>query len=189
MKRIAIFASGNGTNAENIIRYFQDKPETDVALVVCNRKEAGVYERAERLGVRSIHVPKADFNNKEEMLGILHAYKIDLIVLAGFLLMVPDFLLKEYPQRIINIHPSLLPKYGGKGMHGTHVHEAVIADGEKESGITVHFVNEKCDEGEIIFQAITEVLPSDTPASLEAKIHSLEKIHFPVVIDNLLKTL
>lgn len=190
MKRIAIFASGNGSNAENIITHFQrEELGGEVSLVLCNRKEAGVYERAKRLGVTAKHVPKAMFNDEEHLLSILNKNRIDYIVLAGFMLMVPDFLLQAFPRRIVNIHPSLLPKYGGKGMHGIHVHEAVVNAGEKETGITIHYVNEKCDEGEIIFQASTEVSPTDSPQDVEIKIHSLEKIHFPRIIEQLLNEL
>ncbi len=190
MKRIAIFASGNGSNAENIINYFREKGEdTEVSLVVCNRREAGVYERANRLGVPILHIPKSEINNEIKMLEVLKEYEIDFIVLAGFMLMVPDFLLEAYPRKIINIHPSLLPKYGGKGMHGHNVHEAVVAAGEKESGITIHYVNEFCDEGEIIFQAKTDVLPEDSADDVETKIHALEKKHFPSVIDKVVQTL
>lgn len=187
MTRIAIFASGNGSNAENIVNYFQNKGKDDeVALIICNRREAGVYERGRRLGVPVLYVPKSEINNEIRMHELLKDYDINFIVLAGFMLMIPDFLLKEYPDRIINIHPSLLPKYGGKGMHGHHVHEAVVAAGEKESGITIHYVNEFCDEGEIIFQAKTEVLPTDSAADVEAKIHKLEKEFFPVIIDKII---
>lgn len=187
MTRIAIFASGNGSNAENIVNYFQNKgKDEEVALIICNRREAGVYDRGERLGVPVLYVPKSEINNKNRIHDLLKEYDVNFIVLAGFMLMVPDFLLKEYPDRIINIHPSLLPKYGGKGMHGHHVHEAVVAAGEKESGITIHYVNEFCDEGEIIFQAKTEVLPTDSAADVEAKIHKLEKEFFPVIIDKVI---
>lgn len=190
MKRIAIFASGNGSNAENIIKHFQEKDRgAEVALVICNRREAGVYERANRLKVPIIHKPKCEINQAEGMLEVLKEYDIDFIVLAGFMLMVPDFLLEAYPKRIVNIHPSLLPKYGGKGMHGHHVHEAVVAAGEKESGITIHYVNEFCDEGEVIFQAKTPVLPEDSAEDVETKIHQLEKQYFPVIIEEVVSKL
>lgn len=188
MIKLAIFASGNGSNAENIIKHFQEKDRgAEVALVICNRREAGVYERAQRLGVPIMHVSKTGINTPEVMLNILKANNIDFIVLAGFMLMVPDFMLEVYPRRIINIHPSLLPKYGGKGMHGHYVHEAVVAAGEKESGITIHYVNEFCDEGEIIFQAKTKIDPHDTAETVETKIHKLEKENFPVVIEEVVK--
>lgn len=186
MKRIAIFASGNGSNAENIIRYFRERPERgEVVLVVSNKAGAGVLERAARLGVESRVMTRAEINDPEIMSEVLESRGVDTLVLAGFLLMVPSFLIERYPDRIVNIHPSLLPKYGGKGMYGRHVHEAVVAAGERESGITIHFVNEHCDEGQIIFQATVEIAETDTPADVEAKIHRLEKLHFPRVIDEI----
>lgn len=182
-KRIAIFASGNGSNAENIIRYFQTEDRgAEVALVVCNRSDAKVLQRAEALGVPAIVVPKTDFNNEAFMTGLMHDNGIDFIVLAGFLLMIPDFLISLYPEKIINIHPSLLPKFGGKGMYGDHVHKAVVAAGEKESGITIHLVNEQCDGGRIVFQAVVPVEPTDTPDDVASKVHALEYAHFPRVI-------
>lgn len=181
---IALLASGNGSNAENIIRYFRDHPECgiNVALVVCNKPDAKVLERARNLGVPAKVVVSKDFRNEDIIMTILEEYHIDGIVLAGFLLMVPDFILKCFPDRILNIHPSLLPKFGGKGMYGHHVHEAVVAAGEKETGITVHKVSDKCDEGEIVFQARVAVTPEDTAETVEAKIHRLEQQHFPQVI-------
>ncbi len=189
-KRLAVFASGNGSNAENIIRYFQaDDRNAEVALVVCNKSDAKVLERAEKLGVPAIVVPRRDFNNEDFMTGLLHDNGIDFIVLAGFLLMIPDFLIKLYPEKIVNIHPSLLPKYGGKGMYGSHVHEAVVAAGEKESGITIHMVDENCDGGRIIFQANVPVTPEDTPDDVAAKVHALEYEHFPRVIEKTLDSI
>lgn len=189
-KRLAVFASGNGSNAENIIRYFQaDDRNAEVALVVCNKSDAKVLERAEKLGVPAIVVPRRDFNNEDFMTGLLHDNGIDFIVLAGFLLMIPDFLIKLYPEKIVNIHPSLLPKYGGKGMYGSHVHEAVVAAGEKESGITIHMVDENCDGGRIIFQANVPVTPEDTPDDVAAKVHALEYEHFPQVIEKTLDSI
>lgn len=183
MKRIAIFASGNGSNAENVINYFQQcRCGGEVALVVCNKPDAAVLDRAARLGVDARVMPRADINDVDKMTALLDEYGIDVIVLAGFLLMVPSFLIERYRHRIVNIHPSLLPKYGGKGMYGRHIHEAVVAAGEKETGITVHFVSEGCDEGEVIFQASVPVAENDTPADVEAKIHELERLHFPRVI-------
>lgn len=189
-KRLAVFASGNGSNAENIIRYFQaDDRNAEVALVVCNKSDAKVLERAEKLGVPAIVVPRRDFNNEDFMTGLLRDNGIDFIVLAGFLLMIPDFLIKLYPEKIVNIHPSLLPKYGGKGMYGSHVHEAVVAAGEKESGITIHMVDENCDGGRIIFQANVPVTPEDTPDDVAAKVHALEYEHFPRVIEKTLDSI
>lgn len=184
-KRIAIFASGNGTNAENIIRYFQaeeNSADAEIVLVVSNKADAKVISRAEALGVPAIHVPRNDFNNEEFMSALLKENDIDFIVLAGFLLMIPDFMIKLYPEKIINIHPSLLPKFGGKGMYGDHVHKAVVAAGEKESGITIHLVNEQCDGGRIVFQAVVPVEPTDTPEDVASKVHALEYAHFPRVI-------
>lgn len=184
MKHIAIFASGNGTNAENIIKYFQNRGgDIEVSLVVCNRREAGVYERVARLGMDVIYMPKSEFNDSVKMSELLNRWHIDFIVLAGFLLMIPAFILKKYPNKIINLHPSLLPKYGGKGMYGQHVHKAVVEAGEKETGITIHFVNELCDEGEIIFQAKTDIDAADKAEDVEKKIHVLEKKFYPEVID------
>lgn len=181
--RIAVFASGNGSNAENIIRYFREADRgAEVALVVTNKAEAGVIGRAGRLGVDCRIMTPAEIRDPEIMLPLLESYGVDLIVLAGFLLMVPQFLIARYPDRIINIHPALLPKFGGKGMYGHHVHEAVVAAGECETGITVHFVSEKYDEGRIIAQVRTDLSPADTPADVEAKIHRLEQENFPRII-------
>lgn len=183
VRKIAIFASGTGTNAENIIRYFQTaRCGIEVSLVVCNRPGAGVIVRAEALGVPVKVMPAAEIRDRALMLGVLDEYEIELIVLAGFLLMVPDFLLERYEGRIINIHPSLLPKFGGKGMYGRHVHEAVVAACETETGITIHHVTHRCDEGGVIFQATVPLDPNDTPATVESKVHALERQHFARVI-------
>lgn len=187
-RRIAVLASGNGSNAEELIRYFnhgEGSAVAEVALVVCNRKEAKVFERAGRLDVPAIYVPKSIFNDEAYLTGLLSDYNIDFIVLAGFLLMIPDFLIHLYPNRIVNIHPSLLPKYGGKGMFGDIVHESVVAAGDRESGITIHYVSEECDGGAIIFQASVSVTPEDTPADVATKVHSLEYLHYPRVIATL----
>lgn len=187
MKRIAIFASGNGSNAENIIKHFRENNrDAEVALVVCNKPGAGVIERVRRLGTDTIVMTRADINDTEKMLAVMDEYKIDLIALAGFLLMVPAFLIERYTGKILNIHPSLLPKYGGKGMYGRHIHEAVVAAKEKETGITIHFVSEECDGGDIIFQTSTPVEPDDTAADVEAKIHALEKEHYPKIIGEII---
>lgn len=187
MKRIAIFASGNGSNAENIITHFRkNNRDAEVALVVCNKPEAGVIERAGRLGTDTIVMTRADINDPEKMLAVMDEYKIDLIALAGFLLMVPAFLIERYKGKILNIHPSLLPKYGGKGMYGKHIHEAVVAAKEKETGITIHLVSEECDGGDIIFQTSVPVEPDDTAADVEAKIHALEKEHYPNIIGEII---
>lgn len=186
MKHIAIFASGDGSNAENIIRYFAERPLSGkVELVICNRPGAGVIARAEALGVPVRVMTREEISDSEVMLRLLDDYHVDLIVLAGFLLMIPGFITSRYSGRIVNIHPSLLPAYGGKGMYGRRVHEAVIAAGEKVSGVTIHYVTDVYDEGRIIFQAETEVTPDDTPATLEAKVRALELAHFPRIIDGL----
>lgn len=182
MKKIAIFASGSGSNAENIIRFFENDPRNRVSLVLCNKPDAYVLERAKRLGVPALVFNRERFYHSDLILDRLKAEAVDLIVLAGFLWKVPANLLAAYPDRIINIHPALLPKFGGKGMYGEHVHEAVITAGEKESGITIHHVNDRYDEGAAIFQATCPVLPDDTPDTLAAKVHALEYAHFPRVI-------
>ncbi len=187
MTNLAIFVSGSGTNCENIIRYFQENENVKTALVLSNREDAYALVRAQRLGVPTVVVPKSDFNNREVMEGLMEQYHIDFIVLAGFLLMVPDFLIEAYDHRIVNIHPALLPKHGGKGMYGHHVHEAVKAAGDKETGITIHYVSNECDGGEIIFQARTPVAPEDTPDDIAAHIHLLEQAHFPTIIDEVVK--
>jgi phosphoribosylglycinamide formyltransferase-1 len=181
--RLAILASGSGTNAENIIRYFQDKESAEVALVLTNRKQALVQERAKNLGVPALYFPKSDWDEGTPILYILREYRIDFVVLAGFLLRIPAMLIEAYPNKMVNIHPALLPKFGGKGMYGDHVHEAVIATGETESGITIHYVNERYDDGAIIFQARCKVLPADTPHELAQRIHELEYKHFPQIIE------
>lgn len=184
MKQIAVFASGVGSNAENLIRYFSERPHAGrIGLVVCNRADAGVVERATRLDVPVAIINAADMQDADAVLDLLDRYSIDMIVLAGFLMMVPPFLTRRYEGRMLNIHPSLLPAYGGKGMYGRRVHEAVIAAGETESGITIHTVTDVYDEGKIVFQARVAVTPYDTPATLEEKIRDLERIHFPRVVE------
>lgn len=187
MKRLAVFASGSGTNFQQICEYFKEKnSDIKVELLVVNKPNIYVLERAKQLNVKSVYFNREDFYSSEKVVECLLENQIDFIVLAGFLWLVPSNILKNYENKIINIHPALLPKYGGKGMHGHHVHEAVIAAKEQESGITIHYVNEKYDEGNIIFQAKCSITPEDTADSLAEKIHLLEKEHFPKVIDNLL---
>lgn len=187
MKRLAVFASGSGTNFQQICEYFIEKnSEIKIELLVVNKANAYVVERAKQLNVKSVYFNREDFYSSDKVVECLLENKIDFIVLAGFLWLVPSNILKNYENKIINIHPALLPKYGGKGMHGHHVHQAVIAAKEQESGITIHYVNEKYDEGNIIFQAKCSITPEDTADSLAEKIHLLEKEHFPKVIDNLL---
>jgi len=186
MKRIAIFASGSGSNAENIISYFSENKGITIPVILSNRQDAYVHERAKKLGVPSFSYNKSLFETGEIM-DVLREYQIDFIVLAGFLLKISQPLLNAYPNKIINIHPALLPKYGGKGMYGNRIHEAVVAAGEKESGITIHYVNECYDEGEIIFQASCEVTPEDSPEDVAEKVHALEYEYFPKVIEQVIK--
>ena len=184
-KNVAILASGSGSNAENIIRYFQNSKDIVFPLIISNKANAYVHERAKNLGVISYTFEKNDFENGK-VLDLLKEYHVNFIILAGFLLKVPDNLLQTYPDRIINIHPALLPKFGGKGMYGSYVHEAVVAAKEKESGITIHYVNENYDEGKIIFQAKCEVLSDDTADDVAEKVHALEYKFFPMVIESIL---
>lgn len=186
MRNIAIFASGNGTNAENIAEYFSKNEKIKVVLIVSNRANAGVHERARRLEIPSLTLPKADFIAGEPVLQVLREYQIDFVVLAGFMCLVSEPLLRAFPNRIVNIHPALLPKFGGKGMFGHHVHEAVVAAGEKESGITIHYINEQYDEGQIVFQASCPLIPEDTPDTVAAKVHALEYRYYPQVIEQII---
>lgn len=186
MSNIAIFASGNGTNAENLINYFKNHQSININLIVSNKKEAFVVQRAINNNINYKIISKSDFNNKNYVLDILDDNNIDFIVLAGFLLLIPEFLIQKYPKKIINIHPALLPKYGGKGMYGMHVHESVIKNNDQISGITIHYVNEKYDEGQIVFQAECRINDSDTPESLANKIHELEYRHFPKIIEKII---
>lgn len=181
-RNIAIFASGSGTNAENIIRYFKENDSVRVSLVLSNKSEATVLERAARLGVPAAVLSREEWLTGEKVLEVLREHGIDFIVLAGFLVRVPDVLLHAYPDKIINIHPSLLPKFGGKGMYGDRVHEAVIAAGEQESGITIHYINEHYDEGSILFQATCPVLPGDSAEDVAKRVHALEYEHYPLII-------
>ncbi len=189
MKRIAVFISGSGTNAENIIQYFEKNDEIDVALVLSDRAEAFGLQRAKRLGVPTHVFDKKAFLETNSIVNLLSEQSIDFIVLAGFLSYVPFSLISNYPKRIINIHPSLLPKYGGKGMYGSRVHQAVIEHKEHESGITIHYLNEKFDEGEIIFQAKCPVLSTDTVKEVESKVRRLEIKHYPEVIEEVISSL
>ena len=186
---IAIFVSGSGSNCENIIRYFQGSDLVKTALVVSNRADAYALTRARNLDVPAIVVSKADLNREEYLLPLLDRYHIDIIVMAGFLLMAPSFLIQRFDRRIINLHPALLPKFGGRGMWGHHVHEAVKAAGETTTGMTVHYVSEVCDGGEIIAQFSTPISPDDTPDDIAAKEHVLEMQHFPQVIEQVVRAL
>ena len=183
---IAIFVSGSGTNCENLIKYFADSERVNCALVVSNKADAYALVRAQNLGVPTAVTPKVQLNDPEVMMPLLREHAIDFIVLAGFLPLVPDFLIEAFPRRIINIHPALLPKYGGKGMWGHHVHEAVKAAGETETGMTVHWVTPVCDAGEIIAQYRTALTPSDTVDDIAEKEHQLEMAYFPKVVEQVL---
>lgn len=185
MKKIAILASGEGTNAERIIRYFTGHPTVNVTVIITNKAEAGVIRRAKNLQIPVEFLPASAFREGKAT-DLLRQYETDFVVLAGFLLRIPDDMLEAYPNRIVNIHPSLLPKFGGKGLYGSRVHEAVLTSGEKESGITIHYINEHYDEGAIILQAQCPVLPDDTPDTLATRVHQLEYEHYPVVIEKLL---
>ncbi|MDR2086960.1 MAG: phosphoribosylglycinamide formyltransferase [Dysgonamonadaceae bacterium] len=183
MKKIALLASGSGSNVENIVRYFHSNKEL-VFFVLSNKKEAYVHERAKKLNLPAYTIDKTGFENGEALQFLLDEHT-DFIVLAGFLLKIPENILHVYSGKIINIHPALLPKYGGKGMYGHHVHEAVVAAKETESGITIHYVNEHYDEGQIIFQAKCEVLPADSAEEVARKVHLLEYRYFPEVIEQI----
>lgn len=183
MNNIAIFASGSGTNAENIINHFSGSSEVKIKLILTNRADAGVIERAQNKNIESIVFNREQFSKSDHVLNILKINDIDYIVLAGFLWLVPDPIIKQWEGRIINIHPALLPSYGGKGMFGMNVHNAVIEAGEKQSGITIHHVNGAYDNGDVILQATVDITPDDTPESLAQKIHKLEYDHFPKVIE------
>ena len=185
MKNIAILASGEGTNAERIIRHFTAHPTVKVTIVITNKADAGVIRRASSLGTPVEHLPASAFR-EGKVTETLRRHGIDFIVLAGFLLRIPDDMLAAYPQAIVNIHPSLLPKHGGKGMYGSRVHEAVLEAGDTESGITIHYINEHYDEGAIILQARCPVMPDDTPDTLATRVHRLEYEHYPKVIEELL---
>lgn len=184
---IAIFVSGSGTNCENLIRYFEGSKMVNVALVVSNKAEAYALVRAERLGVPTAITPKEMLNNPDVMMPLLKEHNIHFIVLAGFLPLIPNFLIEAFPRRIINIHPALLPKYGGKGMWGHHVHEAVKAAGEKETGMTVHYVTPVCDSGEMIAQYKVALSPDDTPDEIAEKEHQLEMKYYPEIVENVIK--
>ncbi|TCK67941.1 formyltetrahydrofolate-dependent phosphoribosylglycinamide formyltransferase [Winogradskyella wandonensis] len=188
MKRIVIFASGSGSNAENLIKFFQNSDSASVIQVLTNNPRAKVLERAKRLGVSAFSFNKIAFTETNDVLSLLKSNKPDLIVLAGFLWKFPEPILDHFPDKVINVHPALLPKFGGKGMYGMHVHKAVVENNETETGITIHYVNEHYDEGAIIFQAKCEVLETDTAEDVAKKIHELEMEHFPKVVAKLLGT-
>lgn len=187
MVNIAIFVSGSGSNCENIIRYFETNEQVNIALVISNRADAYALKRAKNLNVPSLVLPKVEFNNKEKVLKLMADYHIDFVVLAGFLLMIPNWFITAYQYRMINLHPALLPKFGGIGMYGHHVHEAVRNANETETGMTIHWVSNICDGGKIIAQFRTPITPEDTPENIAAKEHILEMEHFPQVIEMVLK--
>ena len=186
MKRLSIFVSGNGTNLQRIAEYFADNKDVEIVNVVCNNPKAYSIERAKNLGIPMRMITREEFKS-EAFVKEMKDLHIDLIVLAGFLWKIPENLVKAFPKKIVNIHPALLPKYGGKGFYGEHVHEAVVAAKEAFSGITIHYVDEVYDNGEIILQAYVALNEKETPDSLAAKIHQLEQAYFPVVIEQLIR--
>ncbi len=186
MKKIALFASGNGTNVQRIAEYFKNNQAVTIAMLLSNNPNAGVLKRVEALGLNSLVFSREDLYHSSKIIDVLKSLEVDLIVLAGFLWLIPESFIAAFPGKIINLHPALLPKYGGKGMYGHHVHEAVINNGEPQSGITIHHVNNKYDEGQIIFQSSFDLADDETPASLAKKIHLQEYEHFPRVIEKLL---
>jgi phosphoribosylglycinamide formyltransferase-1 len=189
MRNIAIFASGSGTNAENIIKYFSTTNTAQVSLVLSNKRQATVLKRAEALNIRTLFFEHKEFYVTGKVLRYLTLYKIDFIVLAGFLWLVPENIIDYFENRIINIHPALLPAYGGKGMYGDEVHKAVMADKAKVSGITVHYVNKQYDKGDIIFQSRCKIDKGETPESLAEKVHALEYLHYPKIIEDMVMKL
>ena len=186
MVNVSIFVSGSGTNCENLIRHFAHSESVKCALVVSNKPDAYALVRAERLGVPTAVMTKAQLNNPDEMLPLLQSYGIDFIVLAGFLPLIPTYLIEAFPRKIVNLHPALLPKFGGKGMWGHHVHEAVKAAGETETGMTVHYVSPVCDGGEIIAQYRVALSPGDSVDDIAEKEHQLEMQHFPQIVEQVL---
>lgn len=184
--QIAIFASGSGTNAENFIRYFAHHSSIEVSLIVSNKADAYVLNRARKHNIPAEVIPAAQWKDKEVTEKVFEKYSIDFIVLAGYLLLIPQWLIDKYPDKIINIHPALLPSYGGKGMYGDNVHRAVLEARDRKSGITIHYVNGRYDEGDIIFQTQCEVTPDDTPKSLAEKVHDLEYKHYPKVAEEVI---
>lgn len=186
MRNIAIFGSGSGTNAENIIKFLAKSDSIRIVVVLSNKTDAGIHARAQNLGIPSFSFTFSEFREGVLILEKMAEYHVDFIVLAGFLPLVSPVIINAFPNSIINIHPALLPNFGGKGMYGAHVHEAVVAAKETQTGITVHYVNERYDEGAIIFQAVCPVLPEDTVEDVEKKVHALEYEYFPQVIEQLL---
>lgn len=186
-KRLVLFASGSGSNVENIVQYFHDRPNVTIAGVLTNKRDAKVLDRCNRLNINGLYFNKIAFYNNDCVLNILKSLQPDLIILAGFLWKIPENLIENYSNKIVNIHPALLPKYGGKGMYGNHVHQAVKDNAELETGITIHYVNENYDEGAIIHQAKTTISPNNSVEEIAHKVHQLEYEYFPKIIDSLLK--
>lgn len=186
MKNIVLFASGSGSNVENIVDFFHGDPEVNVHCVLSNNKEAKVFERCNRLHVSALYFNKHSFYKSDCILGLLRSIEPDLIVLAGFLWKIPENIIQDFPNKIVNIHPALLPKYGGKGMYGMHVHNSVKGNKETETGITIHYVNENYDEGAIIKQEKVKITAQDTPETIAEKVHQLEYEHFPKAIQKIL---
>jgi len=189
MKRIAVLVSGSGSNAENLVKYFRNGNLARVCIILSNKKDAYALERAQQLGVPSLYFGRDDFYSTTKVLETLREQEIDLIVLAGFLWLVPQNIIESYEGKVVNIHPALLPKHGGKGMFGMCVHQAVVESGETETGITIHYVNGKYDDGDTIFQAKVEVKSTDTPEMVAQKIHELEYEYFPKVVEQLIASL
>jgi phosphoribosylglycinamide formyltransferase-1 len=188
-KKLAIFASGSGSNAENICNYFANTSDIEVVLICTNKRDAYIVKRAEKLNIPVAFISKDDLNNFDDLHKKLQNAEVDSIILAGFLLKIPEIMVKSYPNKIINIHPSLLPKYGGKGMYGSNVHKAVLKNKEKESGISIHLVNQNYDEGKIIMQKTCSISEGETIETLTNKIHQLEHNYFPVAIEKTLKNI
>lgn len=186
MKKIAIFASGSGTNAQNIYDYFSRNHKAKISVIITNKNDAYVLQRAKNMNVPSKYFNRSEFFESDLIVDFLKKNEIDLIVLAGFLWLIPQNILHKYKNKIINIHPALLPKYGGKGMFGHHVHQAVVDNKDTQSGITIHYVNEKYDDGEIIFQAFCDISKTDNPDDIAKKVHKLEYEHYPKIIENIL---
>ncbi|MCH1437763.1 MAG: phosphoribosylglycinamide formyltransferase [Flavobacteriales bacterium] len=184
MKRIAIFASGSGSNAENIIKYFAGNEGVEVSLILSNHPDAFVLERAKKHQIETVVFSAKELKYGRNVLETLKQYNVSIVILAGFLLKIPGYLIQHFPNAIINIHPALLPKYGGKGMYGMNVHRSVVENQETESGITIHYVNENYDEGAIIFQASCAIASKDSPELVQAKVQELEALHFPKVIES-----
>jgi phosphoribosylglycinamide formyltransferase-1 len=184
---IAILASGSGSNAENIFNYFSGRNDIEISLILSNKAEAYVHKRAERLCIPSLTMSKQDLEDSNKILRVFRNYRIDFVILAGYLMLVPKELILAYPNRIVNIHPALLPRFGGKGMYGDKVHQAVVESGDSESGITIHYVNENFDDGAIIFQIKCAVSKNDTPENVASKVHALEYKYYPSIVDKIIK--